>query len=460
MGSTKESTQAQACPQLTGRGYYIFVTEACNLRCSYCFVRAKVNTRHLGQTMADNVLAFIKKDAADLKNVYIHFFGGEPLIRALTVEFLAREFRAWAAEKHIALRLGITTNGTLLTIANCEMLRQYDIGVQLSLDGSQEGNDVHRQVMGGSQAGMQLSGAFRLVKIGNYLTYFGRKRPNCRMTVTTQNLSYMAQSIRDLHAMGFKSFSIIPDADSGEWGRGRLAEYEGEMEKVLEYWASQHGDIEINAINQTIERLKRRQQIAHICRAGTTVLGITVDGDVYPCHDIAGRFSHDPAERAKLVMGNVETGLAAVPAMLQDLSAAGMMSEDGRDCSACWARYACRRGCPYTNYAHSANPRAVNATYCAMTRINATLAMRWMYASESYKLLDQREVESIKKKLATAVMNLTGGPDHAPFGRGKNGNALLPGPAHMERLGFNVFRPVRGAPRPQPVDRNMSEAGP
>ena len=30
----------------TKRGYYVYVTEACNLRCSYCFVKEKTNQRH------------------------------------------------------------------------------------------------------------------------------------------------------------------------------------------------------------------------------------------------------------------------------------------------------------------------------------------------------------------------------------------------------------------------------
>ena len=121
----------------------------------------------------------------------------------------------YSGDTGITLRMGITTNGTLLTVANCEMLQRNGIGVQLSLDGSKQGNDIHRQLMGGTQCGLAKAGAFELVQIGNYMRYFGDTTPNCRMTLTVHNLPYLSNSIRELHAQGFKSFSVIPDADCG-----------------------------------------------------------------------------------------------------------------------------------------------------------------------------------------------------------------------------------------------------
>lgn len=289
------------------RGYYIFVTEACNLRCSYCFVRDKQNHRHLTDELGDKTVEFIVEDAATAKSVYVHFFGGEPLIRPAVVDRLAARLRSWGRNSETEVRLGITTNGTLLTTANCEMLKRHDIGVQLSLDGGKTGNDIHRQFMGGTQSGLRPSGAFDLVKIENYVRYFGRGRPNCRMTVTVHNLPYLSQSIRELHEIGFKSFSLIPDADCGDWTASHLARYEREMQDVFQYWA-EHRELSFNVIDQTISRLVEKKQRRHLCPAGSTILGITVDGDLYPCHDFAGRFWPDPACRESLLLGNVETG--------------------------------------------------------------------------------------------------------------------------------------------------------
>jgi uncharacterized protein len=377
-----------ATPSPQRRGYYIYITEACNLRCSYCFVKDKHNHRHLTTQMADSVLSFIRAEAAQLKEVNVHFFGGEPLLRPRMVDYLAGELRKWSAADGVSLRLGITTNGTLLTTQNCEMLKQHGVGVQLSLDGSKNGNDVHRQLMGGTQCGLPPSGAFDLVQIDNYKKYFGRTTPNCRMTVTVHNLQYLSQSIRELHNLGFSSFSIIPDADCGAWTPEYLRHYEGEMAAVFAYWV-QHRDISVNAISKTLDALIRRTKRAHLCPAGATLVGITVDGDIYPCHDFAGRYAADAAERNKLLLGNVQTGYSSDPGRLREpIAVTDATSGSGYDCATCPAKWVCGRGCPYMNYAHSGDIRTVNATYCETMRINTALALRWMSVLGEFRFVD------------------------------------------------------------------------
>jgi uncharacterized protein len=420
------------------RGYYLYVTEACNLRCNYCFVNDKANHRHLTPEMADKVLAFVKSDAANLKETYIHFFGGEPLMQSAMVDYLATQLRAWSAERNIRVKLGITTNGTLLTTQNCEMLKRHDIGVQLSLDGSKEGNDVHRQLMGGTQQGLRPAGAFDLVQVQNYFNYFGKGRPNCRMTVTVHNVMFLSKSVRELNEMGFKSFSIIPDADCGAWTESSLAQYESEMSKVFEYWVS-HRDIEVNTIEQTMEKLVRKKIQPQLCQVGRTILGITVDGDIYPCHDFSGKFASDPCERHKLLIGNVEKGFTANQNKFTDLPVEKARSGNNFDCSTCWAKWACGRGCPYMNYTRSGDVLQVNSVYCSTTRINATLALRWMSILDDCRFLRGKELTAVRLKLAKAVLNASGGEEEAPFGRNQEGRALLPSPMKMRELGFDPW---------------------
>ena len=379
------------------RGYYIYVTEACNLRCNYCFVKNKVNQRHLTEEVAQRILAFIKGEGSDLKKVYVHFFGGEPLIRPAMVDYLATELRSWAGEKGVELRLGITTNGTLLSTANCEMLKRHGVGVQLSLDGGKQGNDVHRQLMGGTQSGLAPAGAFDLVQIQNYIAYFGRQRPNCRMTVTVHNLSYLSESIRELHALGFKSFSVIPEADCGVWTPEHLSRYEAEMDRVFGYWAA-HRDITVNSIQQTIDKLAQMKERRYLCPVGQTIVGFTVDGDIYPCHDFAGRFAGDPVESARLILGNAGSGYLPERRSLWPLVRLdGVKSGNGYDCGTCWARWSCGRGCPYMNFAHSGDIRTVSATYCATSRVNASLALRWMSALGELRPSDSKRSLSAER---------------------------------------------------------------
>jgi len=413
----------------TRRGYYVYVTEACNLRCSYCFVKEKHNGRHLTREMAGNVFRFITGEAASLTDLYVHFFGGEPLLQPAMVDYLASELRAWCKDRPIKLRLGITTNGTLLTPSNCEMLTRHGVGVQLSLDGSQRGNDVHRQVMGGTQCGLPFAGAFERVRIADYFVHFGKQRPNCRMTLTVENLPYLSQSIRELHELGFRSFSIIPDADCGAWTPDCLSRYEAEVGKVFEYWA-QHREIGVNLIDQTIRKLTVRSVRGHLCRASSTVLGITIDGDIYPCHDFAGRFAADPVERERLLMGNVETGYLPNPREFEDLTVGpDVKSGNGYDCNACWAKWVCARGCPYMNYAHSGEIRRVNATYCATSRINTSLALRWMSILDDYRFFDVKAERARPGRRLRSPSIRDGSPVSGPLDW-EGGKPRMPAPIH------------------------------
>jgi uncharacterized protein len=422
----------------SNRGYYIYVTEACNLRCNYCFVSDKLNHRHLTPAMADKILAFVKEDASKLRETYIHFFGGEPLIRASMIEYLATEFREWSKRSGVKVKFGVTTNGTLLTKQNCELLKRNDIGVQLSLDGGKEGNNIHRQIMGGSQQGLPNAGAFDLVHIQNYFEYFGKGRPNCRMTCTVHNVPYLSKSIEELHKLGFKSFSIIPDSDCGEWTPTALAQYESEMSLVFEYWATNR-DIEVNTIEHTMEKLAQKKIQSHLCQAGRSILGITIDGDIYPCHDFSGRFSKDPEERNALLIGNVEKGFTPNQYKFSDMSYQQKRSGNGYDCTKCWARWTCGHGCPYMNYARTRDLFEVNATYCSTNRIHATIALRWMSSLEEYRFVGTKDVASIRQKLAKAVLNAAGGEEEAAFGRNQEGRAMLPSSAKMRELGFDPF---------------------
>jgi radical SAM protein with 4Fe4S-binding SPASM domain len=244
-----------------------------------------------------------------------------------------------------------------------------------------------------------------MVQIDNYIRYFGRKQPNCRMTLTVHNLPYLSQSIEELHNRGFKSFSVIPDSDCGQWDSEHFAEYESEMSKVFQYW-SRHNDISVNTIEQTIMKLVKKQEKRNLCPVGRGIVGITVDGDIYPCHDFAGKFACDAATRAEMILGNVCEGYlprrreACDPVLLREV-----VSGNGHNCSTCWARWACSRGCPYMNYARTGDIRTANAVYCATMRINATLALQWMSALGQFRFVPLNRNTSGKAVQRVVALN-------------------------------------------------------
>lgn len=75
--------------------YTIWVTEACNLRCKYCYEGSEKNQLHMTLETAEQVLRFMEKDF-DIENeeeLVVNFHGGEPFIGYKLIKFFVEELR-------------------------------------------------------------------------------------------------------------------------------------------------------------------------------------------------------------------------------------------------------------------------------------------------------------------------------------------------------------------------------
>lgn len=128
------------------------VASTCNLNCSYCYVYNLGDTSYLAQppvmsrTTAEALVARVGAHCAchQLRQFTFAFHGGEPL--------LARPdfYRHFVACVRTTLpsctkvTYFMQTNGMLLTPQWCELLRELNITVGISVDGPADVNDRHR----------------------------------------------------------------------------------------------------------------------------------------------------------------------------------------------------------------------------------------------------------------------------------------------------------------------------
>jgi uncharacterized protein len=135
------------------RQLVLLLTEDCNLRCRYCaYSGAYDNVRTYTQTFMTPATArqaidwFVSTIAPQRINnprkpFALTFYGGEPLLNMSTLR---------AALEHVAARYpnlfvtSLTTNGTLLTLENAELLATYGVNTSVSLDGPAEEHDRER----------------------------------------------------------------------------------------------------------------------------------------------------------------------------------------------------------------------------------------------------------------------------------------------------------------------------
>jgi uncharacterized protein len=128
------------------------VAARCNIDCDYCyeFNRGDTSWRRLPRVMApatmEMLAARVRQHALahQLPTFNISLHGGEPtLLGADGLSRLAATLRR-AAAGAFDLVLSLQTNGILLDERLVDVIREYDIGVGVSLDGDRMANDRHR----------------------------------------------------------------------------------------------------------------------------------------------------------------------------------------------------------------------------------------------------------------------------------------------------------------------------
>jgi uncharacterized protein len=121
----------------------ILPTEQCNLRCIYCY--EKFQKGKMSLETQESILLYIRSVIGKYKNLYISWFGGEPLLAIDAIEHLSRAIIEICSKNNINYRAGITTNGTLLNENVLNTLTECSVrDFQITLDGGQSTHDKQR----------------------------------------------------------------------------------------------------------------------------------------------------------------------------------------------------------------------------------------------------------------------------------------------------------------------------
>jgi uncharacterized protein len=322
------------------RGMTLTVTERCNLRCGYCYVPVE-RGRTMTSEVIDAAVDLFVRHAADVPEVSLSFFGGEPFLEVPLMRQaigLAQERFAGARK----VRVATPTNGTLIEGRRLEFCREHGIELAVSLDGEPAGGD-RRFPDGRECAGRILS------LLPEILTLDGSSRVTARMTVTPSNVDRLASNVAALAAMGLRRIFFLPAYEIATW----LAGIHGAGRKPpdLPTWRGVESRL-----------VKGRPRRA--CGAGDRFVAVGADGAVFPCY----RFLF-AADNGEWRLGHVFEGFTnrSALAALKMLDPSLARPEDG-DCSACPARDGCTFFCPALGHWMLRDPLAVPAVACRLER--------------------------------------------------------------------------------------------
>jgi uncharacterized protein len=313
---------------------WLHLTNACNLRCPYCYVNKSTDgmDEATGRAAVDAVMRSSIEHG--FPAVKLKYAGGEASLNHRLVVSLHAYARQLAAERGLRLYATLLSNGVTLAPAFVETLRAEGIRVMISLDGLGEQHDAQRPFANGKPS-------FHLVERTIAQLMEQGHPPHLSVTITNRNASGVADVVRFALERNL-TFSLnffrdndcaasFPDLRYEEQAMiSALLDAFGVIEEFLPRWS---------VLGSILDRGQLLQPRQRSCGVGQDYVVIDQRGGVAKCHmeiekTLGNIFSDDPLQ---LVQRDKTTAL-------------NLTVEEKEGCRDCTWRYWCSGGCTVATF--------------------------------------------------------------------------------------------------------------
>ncbi len=346
---------------------WLHITNACNLRCAYCYVN-KTNEA-MDETTGVAAVDAIFRSASlhEFRAVKLKYAGGEPTLNFPLVMKLHAHARQRADASGLELREVILSNGIALTGAMLDAIRDAQMRVMISLDGIGAANDAQR-------VGVDGRGSYAQIARTIDRALARRVTPHLSITVTAQNVERLTEIVlfaleRDvpfnLNFLREDSCGIRADlaANNARLARGLRAVFAA-IEKNL----PPH-----SLIGGLLDRARFDQPHEYPCGAGQNYAVIDHKGRIARCQMEIEQTQGDVWKDDPLIV--VRNGLGD----FQNLSV-----DEKEDCRNCTWKYWCAGGCPLLTF-KAVERSDVKSPYCEiyqalypeLLRLEGLRLLRW-----------------------------------------------------------------------------------
>lgn len=349
--------------------WFLFPTNACNLRCSYCYANNKPG--YMTKEMMHKMLTWLF-EKQEHKNITCHFFGGEPTVMWDMIVDVVQLGNAMAKSNGYNVRWSMTSNGVLLDKTKLDFIEaNFRPGnpFLLSIDGRPKTHNKYRVFEGNKPS-------HHLIPVDEILKRF--PTIECRPTVNPDTAKDWFEDFRYLRNKGFKNIAIEPNFEV-EWSASQLRDFERLMEQLGEYWVYAYKagkPIHMKFIDDTLNCLKSTQDAPtdKMCGVAFNSGGIDHLGYLYACQRYASY--NDPK---KYALGDVENGWDEFKLFrTQNLYRSQVHGDvaKGYNCSTCSIRKFCYKGCNAANKKHMGKRELSVPTYCDLSRIEVKVGLQ------------------------------------------------------------------------------------
>jgi uncharacterized protein len=129
----------------------------CNLACPYCLQGQNKENKSISLKDIDKILRFVESTIADsskndvpIQKLFIHFYGGEPMMQKESLFTFIKPVNEIVSKNNCHVYYSMTSNLTLLDDDMINLMKEYNICTQVSIDGTKYQHDLRRIYKNGS----------------------------------------------------------------------------------------------------------------------------------------------------------------------------------------------------------------------------------------------------------------------------------------------------------------------
>lgn len=330
------------------------VNQICNLKCAYCAAGGDgtygeaMNQLSVEKTLPQ--LKFLMSKLSPTENFSISFVGGEPLLHPRAVKAIHDYVYNEAERLKINPKLRIVTNGTLLTEETVALLREMQLDLCISIDGTKEHNDAARPSKDGKSTTDKITTGLNLL-----MSNRGKIKSISFSAITTASNQNLFENFMFLNSLNPDGLDFIFAND--EKSEQALQKYMSDFNKIMDYLWKQGGEDalrKLHPVDHYFRLLDSHQQVENHCGAGKSYLMVDAKNRLYSCVWDANL----KEEQVGLDQQLDTDKLANLSKSLIELN----------NCQTCWARHLCGGGCMHINRSHNGDKHKKSILFCERTR--------------------------------------------------------------------------------------------
>jgi uncharacterized protein len=313
---------------------WLHVTNACNLRCDYCYLQKTPEKLDLERGKQAIEAVFRSAELNGFENVKIKYAGGEATLQFGLILELHDYAQSLARQGKIGLTGVVLSNGVSITEYMLQALKERGLHLSISLDGIGNEHDSQRKFLSGR-------GSFDLVERSLNQMEANHFKPSVTITVSNRNLHGLSKVVEYVlkREMPF-TINFYRESNCS----AAFSDLSYDDDELIRAMRESFAIIEANLPAFSLLGIltdRARLDFSHDrpCGVGNSYLVIDQNGKIAKCHmeiekSVTDISSSDPLKKIQMSQVGV-----------QNLSV-----DEKEGCRDCTWRYWCAGGCPLLTY--------------------------------------------------------------------------------------------------------------